>query len=200
MYQDKVQKIKKSRYLSTATKALVDSYTQDRKTHLKTGVPVDSTRVACRQPLIGNCFPNSLSSVCQHLSTGAPSAVDRQRRPSDSENTLKDMYQDKVQKIKKSMKSRYLSTATKAPVDSYTKDRKTHLRTEVPVNSTRVTYRQPLIGNCFLNSLSSVCQLLSTGAPSAVDRRRRPSDSKSFYVAIHGGSNYHVSPYVDTTI
>ena len=89
MYQNKVQKIKKSkknRYLSTARKAPVDSYKQARKPYLRTGVPVDSTSVACRQPLTGNCLPNSQPSACQHLSTGAPSAVDRRRKPSDSES------------------------------------------------------------------------------------------------------------------
>ncbi|MQM16261.1 hypothetical protein Taro_049216 [Colocasia esculenta] len=91
MHQNKVQKIKKSkknRYLSTTRKAPVDRCIQARKPYLRTGLPVDSTNVACRQPLIGNCLPNSQSSACQHLSTGVPNAIDRRRKPLDSESNL----------------------------------------------------------------------------------------------------------------
>ncbi|MQM21853.1 hypothetical protein Taro_054898 [Colocasia esculenta] len=53
-------------------------------------------------------------------------------------DTMQDMYQNKVQKIKKSKKNRYLSTARKSPVDRCIQARKPYLRTGVPVDSTSV--------------------------------------------------------------
>ncbi|MQM02968.1 hypothetical protein Taro_035739 [Colocasia esculenta] len=60
-------------------------------------------------------------------------------------------------KIKKNKKSMYLSTARKFPVDRYKQASKTYFRTEVPIDSSSVTCRQPLTGKGFSNSLSSAC-------------------------------------------
>ncbi|MQL79898.1 hypothetical protein Taro_012336 [Colocasia esculenta] len=65
--KNKVQKIKKNKkslYLSTARKVPVGRYEQASKTYFRTEVPVDSSSVACRQPLTGKGFPNFLSSAC----------------------------------------------------------------------------------------------------------------------------------------
>ncbi|MQL91682.1 hypothetical protein Taro_024299 [Colocasia esculenta] len=60
----KIKKNKKSMYLSTARKVPVDRYKQASKTYFRTGVSIDSSSVACRQPLTGKGFLNSLSSAC----------------------------------------------------------------------------------------------------------------------------------------
>ncbi|MQL89697.1 hypothetical protein Taro_022277 [Colocasia esculenta] len=116
---------------------------------------------------------------------------------------------------------RLQQTAGKTPVDIYTQARRPLFKTDVPVDSTPVACRQeeaprtPWSSVCLCLSTApsrlstttafqslqpSAGLRLSTGAPSAVNRRRESSNTESLQVAIDGVSTYHDSPYVNTSI
>ncbi|MQL70862.1 hypothetical protein Taro_003187 [Colocasia esculenta] len=174
----------------------------------------------CNQPghLIRNCpYPREYG-----YGRGVQQQQPQQfQQPQSGEMLSKTCIKNKVQMMKIYMKSKYLSTAGKVPVDSYTQARRPIFSTDEPVDSTPATCRQEevprttnLLSACACRQNPVACRQqlpsrglessaflrLSTGAPSAIDRRRKSSNTESLQVAIDGVSTYHDSPYVNTYI